>query len=136
MAQLQGNLAGASGNQLQAAALNNNLVNYNTVNGSNKNSKLKLNYDDLKKFLIKEQNSAQVQQLLQQHASLGHLNQMNSQSQSNFAALANQLGPLEVGGLVQNPDGGRGRSQPGSKSKKMPAQSQSQLSAIQSIQNQ
>ena len=35
---------------LSQAALNN----YNTYNGLNKNSKMKLNYDDLKKYLLKE----------------------------------------------------------------------------------
>jgi len=55
----------ASTSQLQSAALTNNLVQYSSLNAGGKNSKMKLNYDDLKKFLIKEQNSAQVQQLLQ-----------------------------------------------------------------------
>ena len=53
---------GATGpsSQLQAAAMSNNLVQYNSLNAGGKNSKMKMNYDDLKKFLIKEQNSAQV----------------------------------------------------------------------------
>jgi len=60
MVQLQQNLNGSNGAQLQGAAINtNNLVNYNTMNNK-QSAKMKLNYDDLKKFLIKEQNSAQV----------------------------------------------------------------------------
>lgn len=51
----------ASSSQLGSASVNNSLVQYNSLNsGGGKNSKMKMNYDDLKKFLIKEQNSAQV----------------------------------------------------------------------------
>ena len=45
----------ASSGQLQAASIGNNLVQYsNSLNAGGKNSKMKMNYDDLKKFLLKE----------------------------------------------------------------------------------
>ena len=43
-------ISGNGQQMLSQAALNN----YNTYNGLNKNSKMKLNYDDLKKYLLKE----------------------------------------------------------------------------------
>lgn len=55
MAQHPAALAGAaSSNQLQSAAMANNLVQYSSLNSGNKGPKMKMNYDDLKKFLIKE----------------------------------------------------------------------------------
>lgn len=65
------------------------------------------------------------------------MNAANSQSQTNFVGVPNQIGHIDAGGLLQGQDGGgRGRSQPGAKSKKMAAQSQSQLSAMQALGNQ
>lgn len=47
------------------------------------------------------------------------------------------MGHIETAGLLQGQEGGgRGRSQPGAKSKKMAAQSQSQLTAMQALSNQ
>jgi len=43
-------ISGNGQQMLSQSALNN----YNTYNGLNKNSKMKLNYDDLKKYLLKE----------------------------------------------------------------------------------
>lgn len=34
--------------------MSSNLVQYSSLNAGGKNSKMKMNYDDLKKFLIKE----------------------------------------------------------------------------------
>lgn len=64
------------------------------------------------------------------------MNSANSQSQTNFAGVpSNQMvGHIDTGGLLQAQEGGgRGRSQPGAKSKKMAAQSQNQLSAMQAL---
>jgi len=43
---------------------------FNTVNNkpSTGNNKMKLNYDDLKKFLLKEYTASQANQILAQHA--------------------------------------------------------------------
>ena len=55
MAQHPSSLASAaSSSQLQSAAMANNLVQYSSLNAGSKSSKMKMNYDDLKKFLIKE----------------------------------------------------------------------------------
>ena len=43
-------ISGNGQQMLSQSALNN----YNTYSGLNKNSKMKLNYDDLKKYLLKE----------------------------------------------------------------------------------
>lgn len=49
---------------------------------------MKLNYDDLKKFLLKEYSATQAQQILAQHAA----NQMQgSASQNNFLHFNPQL---------------------------------------------
>lgn len=78
-----------------------------------------MNYEDLKKFLMKDPNgnNGQMQQLLVQQMA-----QQASQSQANFL-------PMQIGGDQSSSQQellSRGRSQPGlGKAKKMSGQSQS-----------
>ena len=81
---------------------------------------MKVNYDDLKKFLQKEYSAAQVQQILQQHQAAGTL---NTQSQSTFAALNQHFDGMPI------PGSGRptNSSQNQKGTKKVLAQSQVQM---------
>jgi len=48
----------------------NQVNNFNSLNNlKNQNPKMKMNYEDLKKFLVKEYSASQAQYILQQHAS-------------------------------------------------------------------
>ena len=102
-----------------------------SLNNINKNSKMKLNYEDLKKFLIKDYTASQSQQVLAQLANSGQLNS-NSQSQNSFGGLsASNIGTLDVSGTQPSAKGRGGVGSSGAaKSKKMITQSQQQLASI------